>query len=203
MQPTMLQEIGQFTKAVVDIFTVAGILFAVWKGLQELRRQREQRHDELVVRKMEIAQKLLEEFSKDSRAQCATQMFDWTGREYEIAAEKKVQIHWHEVKTALRIHDENTAFSRKEVFIRDCMDAFLLHTGTMARAHKRGLIELEDLRDGLGYYVLRASEEIGDPLRTYMRVYNFADSLALFDQLLATVSTPAHYRREDRQSVLV
>jgi hypothetical protein len=202
MQPKMAT-LGLFTKAFADIFTVAGILFAVWKGLEELRRQRKQREEELVVRKMEIAQKLLDAFAKDQRAQYASQMFDWTGRPYEITSARVELIEWHEVKTALRIHDENSAYSTKEVFIRDCIDAFLLHAGTMARAHKRNLIELEDLRDGIGYYVLRASEQVGDPFKTYMRAYNFRDSLELYEQLLTTVSRPDHYRGEDRQAGLV
>ena len=77
-----IQTIDIVTKTFVGIFTIGGILFAVWKGLEELRRQRKQREDELVVRKMELAQKLLDNFAGDQKAQDAAEMIDWTEKSF-------------------------------------------------------------------------------------------------------------------------
>jgi hypothetical protein len=181
-----MQNVVIITKAIADIFTVAGILFAVWKGLEEVRRLREQRQEELLVRKMEIARKLLDAMTTDPRAQTATQMIDWMSRPYEIAPGVRERIDWADISAALRIRSKTETVNDKEMFIRDCMDAFLMHIGGMGRALRRNLIEFEDLRDGIGYYVQRGRDEIGDALINYMKAYDMLDSLAVFELFLAS-----------------
>jgi hypothetical protein len=173
-------------KAVANIVAVAGVLFAVWKGLEELKRQRKQRDEELALRRMEIAQKLLEAFGQDEKAKDATLMMDWTGRAYQIAPGITATISWQDVQQGLRIHSTTSHFNQKEVYIRDCMDAFLLHAGAMARTHRRGLIELDDLRDGIGYYLKRADQQLGKALYDYMEECDLTDAARLFKLLLPT-----------------
>lgn len=67
-------------------------------------------------------------------------------------------VTWEEMEEALRPHDVNSSFSSKEVYVRDCFDNLFDAIEQIEHFPRIELIEFEDVRYPLGYYISKLRE---------------------------------------------
>ena len=150
---------------------IGGVVAALW-ALYEF-------HEGRIWKKTELAHKILNEMFGDKRCVRAMRMVDWE-RSFPIG-DKPERITRDDVVGALRI--QNTVFSQKEMFIRDCFDTLLDHLQMLEHYVDIGLVRFEDIRYPLRYSV----EELSNPrlrkaLEDYMRTYDFGYAAALLEK---------------------
>lgn len=133
------------------IVAIVGALIAAYKIIAEIKQSRIQRHQDLRWKQSNSARELLKDMLASQLVNDATIMMDWTGREFSISSNTKKTITFEEVAEALRT--DNLDFSEKEVYIRDCADAFLFHVELIEQAIRNELIEFRDIKFPMTYYI--------------------------------------------------
>ncbi len=136
---------------IAQIIAIVGGLIAAYKIITEMQQSRIQRHQDLRWKQSNAAREFLKEVLTSKTANDATIMMDWSGRSFEIAPNTFTAITFEDVQDALRI--DNLTFTPKEVYIRDCADAFLFHVELIEQAIRNDLIEFRDIKFPLTYYV--------------------------------------------------
>lgn len=164
-----LKDIVQVSSWLVAI--IAGIVVAV-RAIREVRANRNLRAEDLRWRRASLAREILEQFEEDSKYCDVGVMLDWTGREFEIAPDRKEVIETAEVQLALRIHDEHSHFNMKEVYIRDCFDAFFDSLEQVEHYLRTGLIDFTDVEYPLEYQVHKL-KELGAVVPKFMKTYGY------------------------------
>jgi hypothetical protein len=157
------------------LLAAANIIFELYKG--RIQNERDLRWSQA-----KTAHELILQLQRDELAGNAMIMFDWDGREYEIALNKRETISWDDLKIAIRTHS-GEGYSGKEVFIRDCVDGFLFHVEFMEQSIDNGLIEFRDIKFPMEYYH-RVLKDTGllDPLKEYIRVYKYQNAEDFFNR---------------------
>jgi len=161
------------------IVAIIAAVLAAGKIVYEVQESRMQHARELRWKQANSAQELINGMVSDKLANDALTMLDWNGRVYETSEGEKVQIVMGEVIDALRTN--NLAFSPKEIYIRDCIDAFLFRVEGMEQAIDNGLIEFRDVRFPMEYYA-RALEEYGimPSLNQFIKEYRYKNAEQFF-----------------------
>lgn len=149
--------VNPFVKDLVQIFAWmaaigTGIITAV-KVIREMKEARRQRAEEMRWRKAELAKSILDKFESDNHIRDAMTMLDWSGREYETAKDIRKTIMWEDLAPALRIHDAQTRFTDKEVYIRDCFDGLFGAMELMEHYLRTKLLDFADVRFPMKYTV--------------------------------------------------
>ena len=65
------------------VASIGGVV-AAFRGLHQMRQNRDQRAEELRWQRARESKLLVDEMEKSSGANAAMRMLDWTGREYDI-----------------------------------------------------------------------------------------------------------------------
>lgn len=167
------------TKDQVDIgLKIVGIiggLLAAFKVLYELQESRRQKAKDLRWNQANSARELINQMLGNELAYNATIMFDWSGREFKISPKEVVTIEFQDVINALRTTD--LQFTEKEVFIRDCVDAFLFQVEFIEQAISNGLIEFRDIRFPMEYFIKTINDhKILLPLKEFIQHYKYKNS---------------------------
>jgi len=173
-----IKDIGQF------IFwgaSIVGIGFAVWKGLGEFRRSREQREQELRWKKADAARSLIHDLFNNPRSQNAAWMLDYDGRTFDIG-ERKIKVTREILRNALRT-DNLESLNDVEFFIRDCFDDFFFLVDLMNHAWTSKLIDLDDVKFHFDYYVIDCMKREATVLDAYMERYGYKGAMSLFKKI--------------------
>ena len=167
---------------VVKSVAVLGGLIAAFRVIYELRQNTRQRQQELRWRQANSAKELINRLEESQLASDAMIMFDWTGREFEIAPKVFEAISFHDVKKALRI--TNTVFSDKETYIRDCTDAFLFEMEFMEQAIRNDLTQFKDLIFPMKYCIDSMKQhDIYDSFVEFVKEYGYTGSYSFVQRL--------------------
>lgn len=163
------------------VVAIIGGFLAAFKVIYEISEGRKQKVLELRWKKANVAKQMISELMSSEPALNATTMFDWTGREFEIAEDEFEAITFEDVRGALRTQD--LSFSDKEVFIRDCVDGFLFQIEFLEQAIQNGLIDFEDVKFPTKYYYSVLKEhKIYDFLMLFAKQYEYSNSVNFFQR---------------------
>jgi hypothetical protein len=164
----------------VKIVGVLGVLIGGAKAIYEIQENRKQRKIEFRWKQTKEAKSLIDQMLTEEGSKQATYMIDWTGREYLIEqSQEKEIITWGDVKNGLRIINDD--FTDKEVYIRDCFDAFLFYTEFMEQSISNNLFEFKDIIFPIKYYIdTIVKNGLRDAIDTYIEKYEFANSKKFF-----------------------
>jgi hypothetical protein len=124
------------------------------------KREQNQRKRQLRWDQAKLAKEINDQFLADHEAQEALGIVDSDGSTIDIAdTESKytVDLERGEHVTALRINP--TAANKKEVFVRDCFDAWFYWMSTMEQYLKNGVIRQEDIAFPSDYYLRQLMKE--------------------------------------------
>jgi len=160
------------------IFKLVGIvggLITAFKIMYELQENRKQKEKDLRWKQAKAAQELITQFLNNKLAYNATLMFDWADRVFEISPENTDTIDFEDIKASLRT--TNLQFTEKEVFIRDCVDAFLFQVEYIEQSIENGLIEFRDVKFPMEYFIKVINQHnILKPLKSFIKQYNYNNS---------------------------
>jgi hypothetical protein len=193
---------------VESIFTVIGLAIGAWwayrndwiksakdrKGDRELRKkEQEQREDTLNQRSRQLrwdqaklAKEINDQFLDDHEAQQALAIVDADGDKCELtdAENKSIKHEFDRTKdeqiTALRIDIKVTG--KKEVFLRECFDAWFYWMSIMEQYLKNELILPEDIAYPSDYYLreLRKEKGLYDACIKYIAHYKLSPNILAF-----------------------
>lgn len=173
---------------ITQIVVIVGGLIAAYKIITEIKQSRIQRHQDLRWKQSNSAHELLKDMLASPLVNDATIMMDWTGREFAIASGNKKSITFEEVTKALRI--ENLNFSEKEVYIRDCADAFLFHVELIEQAIRNELIEFRDIKFPMTYYISAMKKnDLYDAYLEFIKEYSYKNSERFLGRFNAKLKT--------------
>jgi hypothetical protein len=160
---------------------IIGGLIAAYKVIVELHQNRIQRHQDLRWKQANAARELINEMLASPLANDATIMMDWTGREFQIKDERITTITFEDVQNGLRT--DNLNFTSKEVYIRDCTDAFLFHVELIEQAIKNELIEFKDIKFPMEYYISAMKKnDLYNVYINFIKEYNYKNSERFFSR---------------------
>jgi len=83
-----------------SVASIGGVI-AAFRAIVEMRRNREQRKQELRWRQARESKDILDKLNEDPRSRSAMMMLDWSGREYKIKEDVKERISKSDVLEAL------------------------------------------------------------------------------------------------------
>lgn len=165
----------------LKIVGIVGGLFAAFRGIYELRETRKQKQRDLRWKQANTAYALIKEMLASQGVNDTITMMDWDGREYEVTPGQKSIIMATDIQPALRI--TQLQFQPKEMFIRDCFDAFLFHIVIIEHAIRNGLIEFRDVKFPIQYYWTSIQKlELESVLENFMRAYLYHDAKSFFQR---------------------
>lgn len=160
-----LRDVLGMISLVIGVF---GGLLAAQKAIGEMRRTNR-------WRRANAATELLKTFFADKVFRDALMMLDWDGRPFDLDG-KREPIRHVEVFTALEQSDD---VSEKRVFIRTSIDRLLEAFDRLEYSIKMGLIEYEDVKYALEFYVgVLAKEKV--VVSDYVARLGFLEVLSFF-----------------------
>lgn len=173
---------------ITQIIAIVGGLIAAYKIITEIKQSRIERHRDLRWKQSNSAHELLKEMLASKLVCDATVMIDWTGREFTLPSDNKKIIIFTEVEKALRT--DNLVFTEKEVYIRDCADAFLFHVELIEQAIRNELIEFRDIKFPMTYYVsaLRKNN-LYNAYLTFIKEYEYNNAERFLNRFNAKLNT--------------
>jgi len=150
-------EVKVWVEIVTGVVTVIGVPAAGVKALWEWQRSTEHRKEELSQRRQEFRQKqaifaraLVREVFADPKARAALNMLDWKRDSYPGDNGEMHEIHFDEVKHAMRGYDMN--FSEKEKFMRKRFEALYDHLEEIEQLISVRVVNFEDVKTAFGFY---------------------------------------------------
>ncbi|MEM9429917.1 MAG: hypothetical protein AAGA32_10520 [Pseudomonadota bacterium] len=149
----------------------AGGVFAVVRGLVELRLARQLRERELRWSQAKLTREIFKDFEADPQYRAACKMLDW--RRYSF--EEGVEVRRAEVWPALRV--ENVIFDEKERFIREAFIGLMNTFEWLEHFLRTDLVRLEDVAPILEYRVGRMAEE-KPVFERFLRSYSYVEAEA-------------------------
>jgi hypothetical protein len=156
-------------------------LVAAFKAINEISQNRVMRAQELRWKKAQLARETLRELKSDAHFSDALSMLDWSGKEYEVSPGRHERVFWEDLEDALRIWEEPTGFTDKQVYIRECFDALYEGFDTFEHYLRAGLLEFEDVGFLMLYYVKRLSERTA-AVQIFMREYEYELAAAFIER---------------------
>lgn len=162
-------------KIYFEIIGSVGVLVASAKALYEMSENRKQRKIEFKWKQTKEAKNLIDQMLDETASANTAIMIDSSGRNFQIDESQKVTITFEDIKNALR-HDSNS-FTKKEVFIRDCFDAFLFYVEFIEQSISNNLFEFKDVIFPMKYYVdCIVKNGLRDAVIKYIEYYQFSNS---------------------------
>ena len=188
-------ELKETIQIVSEIVLIVGGLFATYKIITEMKQARIQRHMDLRWKQANAAREMLSQMLASPLVNDATIMLDWTGREFAIAPNQKATITFEEIQNSLRT--DHLVFTAKEVYIRDCADAFLFHVELIEQAIRNELIEFRDIKFPMEYYIAAMRKNnVYNAYNQFIKEYDYKNAerfLARFHAKLKTSKTMSWY----------
>jgi hypothetical protein len=165
---------------------IAGGLWAIVRGLGESRENRKERELRRRWDQAKVGKELVDELI--ATAWNAMTMLDWSGgRSFDIGGGQLVSIDDDTMRKALVA--KYGLFDPTETYIRDAFDNFFFHMRRIEHAVEIALVDFDDVRYPIEYYI-RLMAVIDRPLfEGYMRFFGFDLALA-FAQRIPEWSTP-------------
>jgi hypothetical protein len=161
------------------LLSAVGLVWGLFANVHEQRRQ-------LRWEQAKYGRELVGAMLADPPAKAALLMLDYESRAYEVRPGDTTRITSATVWTAL--DTANVGLEADWVFVRDSFDRLLYHVAGLEHAVRTELVEFDDVRYPLGYYVakMRGHEDV---VRGYARAFGYgpaADLLARFDAARGT-----------------
>jgi hypothetical protein len=173
--------------------TTAGLVYTVYKGVQEAREGRIQREKELRWKQAAAARELLDELFDWPDAWVALQMLERDGREFTTPQSTRIRVNSADYRAALSKRGDK--IDRNEQYLRDCFDSLFYYFGLFEHYIMRGLVEYADLASPIHYYLRRLTAQL-DVVIPYLEDYDFDRT----QQFLARVSSERRGLRKDNGS---
>lgn len=179
---------NQLIETITHIVAIIGGLIAAYKLITEMKQARIQRHMDLRWKQANAAREMLKEMLASPLVNDATIMLDWTGREFTITPNQKATITFEEIQNALRT--DNLIFTAKEVYIRDCADAFLFHVELIEQAIRNELIEFKDIKFPMEYYIAAMRKnDLYNAYTQFIKEYNYKNADRFLSRFQAKLKT--------------
>lgn len=171
-----------FISLIATLVGIIGGLFALFRGIDEVRQSREIRQQEFRWKQADAAKELLEKLGQHYHSRDAMRMLDWSGRRYEDGNNRQTEpITTELVSQSLRTH--KLEFTPDEVYVRDCFESLLDKYDRIENYIRIGLISFDDIKFPVGYYV-RLMAHNKPVFKAFMQTYGYELALALFDRFL-------------------
>jgi hypothetical protein len=172
-----LQAFSWVFAAVGAVGAASSAIWGIRKGRKELKLNRIQREEELKWKRAQAAKDLNDKMLADPSALNARLMIDYqSGRDFMLpGASSPITIATKDVVQALtQRHSPGTIVPALDRFIRDAFDELLYQMGILEHYISRELIEFEDIRHPIDYYVHRMKEVgLQVPVQDYIEHYHF------------------------------
>lgn len=179
---------NQLIGTIILLVAILGGLLAAYKIITEMKQARIQRHMDLRWKQANAAREILKEMLASPRANDATMMLDCTEREFAIAPNQKATITFEEIQNALRT--DNLQFTSKEVYIRDCADAFLFHVELIEQAIRNELIEFRDIKFPMEYYIAAMRKNnVYNAYNQFIKEYDYKNAERFLSRFHAKLKT--------------
>ena len=181
-------ELKETIPIVSQIVLIVGGLITAYKLITEMKLARLQRQMDLRWKQANAAREMLREMLTSPLANDATIMLDWTGREFSITPNQKATITFEETQKALRT--DNLQFTSKEVYIRDCADAFLFHVELIEQAIRNELIEFKDIKFPMEYYIAAMRKnDLYNAYTQFIKEYDYKNAERFLSRFHAKLKT--------------
>ena len=185
---------------VATLVGIVGGLFALFRGVEEVRQSREIRQQEFRWKQADAAKELIEKMATDKNARCAMKMLDWENRRYDDNGRLTDPISYKVLLDGLRVKNppEITAgaplqFTPDEVFVRDCFEALFDEYERFENYIRIELISFEDVQFPIGYYVkLMASNKA--VFSAFLETYGYELTLSLLNRFAVWNPNAPHQR---------
>jgi hypothetical protein len=108
-------------------------------------------------------------------------MLDWTGREYEVAPNRRERITFDDLTVALRVWEAGMSFPPRHVYIRDAFDNLFEAMNLLEHYLRTDLLDFRDVEFPMAYNVGKLREHwkaVGD----FARYYGYDLALAFIDR---------------------
>ena len=179
---------NQLIETIILLVAILGGLLAAYKIISEMKQARIQRHMDLRWKQANAAREMLREMLASQLVNDATIMLDWTGREFAITPNQKTTISFEEIQNGLRT--DNLQFTSKEVYIRDCADAFLFHVELIEQAIRNELIEFKDIKFPMEYYIAAMRKnDLYNAYTQFIKEYNYKNADRFLSRFHAKLKT--------------
>jgi hypothetical protein len=160
-----------------DMFQMAawGVAIAtgLWAIIRGLNESRENRHERELRRRWDqakVGKELTDELIE--KAWDAMEMLDWAGgRSFDIGGGVMVAVNDEMLRKALVA--EYGSFDPPGTYIRDQFDLFFFHMRRIEHAVEIALVEFDDVRFPLEYYVRLMAAIDRDLFEAYMTFFGF------------------------------
>lgn len=171
-----------------QIVAIIGGLIAAYKIITEIKQSRLERHRDLRWKQANSAHGFLKDMLASQMVTDATIMLDWTGRTFNITPDQKATITFQDVQVGLRT--DNLNFTEKEVYIRDCADAFLFHVELIEQAIRNDLIEFRDIKFPMTYYVnAMRKNNLYNAYLAFIKEYEYKNAEKFLNRFSAKLKT--------------
>lgn len=178
----------EIIQTISEIVLIVGGLLTAYKLITEMKQARIQKHMDLRWKQANAAREMLKEMFAAPLVNDATIMLDWSGREFAITPTQKATITFEEVQNALRT--DNLIFTAKEVYIRDCADAFLFHVELIEQAIRNELIEFKDIKFPMEYYIATLRKnDLYNAYTQFIKEYDYKNAERFFSRFHAKLKT--------------
>lgn len=154
-----------------------GTTIGAFKGLDEMRLNREKRQEEFRWKQAELAKKVLDETWEVDGARNALVMLDWGDRSYIDHGRRTPRLSHDMIFRALGTAPR--PYSEDEMFVRDSFDRLFEAASRTEHFVRIGLVHFEDVAPPWHYYASRAAER-ADVLEKFMQAYGYELALAFF-----------------------
>lgn len=178
----------EIIQIVSEIVLIVGGLLTAYKLITEMKQARIQKHMDLRWKQANAAREMLKEMLASPLVNDATIMLDWSGREFAVTPTQKATITFEEVQNALRT--DNLIFTAKEVYIRDCADAFLFHVELIEQAIRNELIEFKDIKFPMEYYIAALRKnDLYNAYNHFIKEYDYKNAERFLSRFHAKLKT--------------
>jgi hypothetical protein len=154
--------------------TIGGVI-AAFTAIYQMHAGRQQRIRELRWNQAKLAKEMLDKIEAAKEVASAFRLLDWDNYEHEIRPAQKVPISHDELWKALRVED--TLFTPKEAFIRDCFDVLFDRLGYLEHYVTSGLVIFQDVQCPFDYYIEKMARR-KVVIQKFMQTYKYHRALA-------------------------
>jgi hypothetical protein len=170
---------------IATLVGIVGGLFALFRGVDEVRQSREIRQQEFRWKQADAAKELIEKMSADKNARCAMKMLDWENRQFDDNGRQTAPISAALMMSSLRVSNmpqpDPLVFTPDEVFVRDCFEALFDEYERFENYVRINLINFEDVKFPIGYYV-RLMAHNKRVFHAFLQTYGYELALGLLDR---------------------
>lgn len=172
---------------IATLVGIVGGLFALFRGVDEVRQSREIRQQEFRWKQADAAKELIEKMSADKNVRCAMKMLDWENRQFDDNGRQTAPITAALMLGALRVsyahvpQPDPLVFTLDEVFVRDCFEALFDEYERFENYIRIQLINFSDVKFPIGYYVKLMTRN-KPVFKSFLQTYGYELALGLLER---------------------